>query len=183
VTRWNWLEGIAAILIPPACREEVLGDLRERNAAQRHYVVDAFRTVPLVITSRIRRIADAHLLLMHAFVLYLSFYCAAWFKAPTLLDEPWALVRLAMPGAVTLLALVLEDAYAKPGHRSLLRLVRGPLLGLAWTLLFQAALSTGHSTFRLPFWIVLYGGAMGLLLTSALRMLFSPPSTSRQGPI
>ena len=92
-------------------------------------------------------------------------------------------MRLAIPGAVMLLALVLEDAYAKPGHRSPLRLVRGPLLGFAWTILSHGAFRASHSSLTLPLWIVLYGGALGLLLTSALRMLFSPPSTSPQGPI
>jgi hypothetical protein len=176
-----------ALLIPPACREEVLGDLEERctssNAPGMQYARDAIGAVPLVILSRIRRTTDPQVLLMHAFVLYLSFYVVAWFKAPALLYEPWALLRLAIPGAATLLALVLEDAYAKPGHRSPLRLVRGPALGLAWALLFQAALSGGHSSLALPFWIVLYGGALGLLLTSALRLLFSPRWPSTQGKI
>jgi hypothetical protein len=189
VTRLDCLEGITALLIPPACREEVLGDLRERNTAPRPYALDAIRAVPLVIVSRIRRTTDPQLLLMHAFVLYLSFYVTCWFKDRALLYEPWALARLAIPGAVALLALVLENAYARPGHRSPLRLVRGPLLGVAWMLLFQAmlvfqaALSTGHSPLTLPWWILLYGGAFGLLLTSALRMLFSPQWPSTQGKI
>jgi hypothetical protein len=183
VNRFGWLEAITALLIPPACREEVLGDLRERNTAPQPYALDAIRAVPLVIVSRIRRTTDPQLLLMHAFVLYLSFYVTCWFKDRALLYEPWALARLAIPGAVTLLAIVLDDAYAKPGRRSPLRLVRGPLLGLAWTILLQGALWAGHSSLTLPLWIVLYGGAMGMLLTSALRMLFSPQSTSPQGPI
>jgi hypothetical protein len=189
VNRFGWLEAITALLIPPACREEVLGDLRERNTAPQPYALDAIRAVPLVIVSRIRRTTDPQLLLMHAFVLYLSFYVTCWFKDRALLYEPWALARLAIPGAVTLLALVLEDAYARPGHRSPLRLVRGPLLGVAWMLLFQAmllsqaALSTGSSPLTLPWWILLCGGALGLLLTSALRMLFSPQWPSTQGKI
>ena len=177
------VQAIAAVLIPCACREEVLGDLQERCTSPTQYSRDAFLTVPLVILSRIRRTADPSLLLMHALVLYLSFYAVAWFKAYALLYEPWGLARLAIPGAVTLLALVLEDAYAKPGRRLPLRMVRGPLLGLAWTLLSQAALWTGHSSLALPLWIVVYGGALGLLLTSALGLLFSPPSTSPQGRV
>ena len=177
------IQAVVALFIPPACRQEVLGDLQERCASPTHYCVDAFRAVPLVILSRIRRTADPQLLLMHAFVLYLSFYGAAWFKAPALLYEPWALARLAIPGAVTLLGLLLEDAYAKPGNRSPLRLVRGPLFGLAWMLLSQAALSANHSSLTLPLWILLCGGAMGLLLTSALRMLFSPRWPSPHGRI
>lgn len=138
------IQAIAALFIPCACREEVLGDFEERCTSPLQYCRDAIVTVPLVILSRIRRTANPQLLLMHAFVLYLSFYGAAWFKTPELLYESWGPVRLAIPGAVTLLALVLEDAYAKPGHRSPLRLVRGPLLGFAWTILSQAA-------FRRPF--------------------------------
>jgi hypothetical protein len=177
------IQAIVALLIPPACREEVLGDLQERFTSPMHHIRDSLSAVPLVILSRIRRTADAPLLLMHAFVLYLSFYGAAWFRGSALLYEPGGLARLAIPGAVTLLALVLEDAYARPGHRTPFRLVRGPILGLVWTLLSQAAFWAGHSSLTLPLWIVLYGGALGLLLTSALRMLFSPQSTSRQGPI
>jgi len=181
------VQAFAALLIPCACREEVLGDLQERctstDGSAMQYCRDVFGTLPFVILSRIRRTADPKLLLMHAFVLYLSFYGAAWFKAYALLYEPWGPARLAIPRAIALLALVLEDAYAKSGRRSPLRLIRGPLVGLAWTLLFEAALRTTHSNLALPFWIVLYGGALGLLLTSALRMLFSPPSTSPQGPI
>jgi hypothetical protein len=181
--RSNWPEAAVALLLPPACREEVLGDLNERNTSLAGYLAEALRTLPMVIASRIRRTTDPHLLLLHAFVLYLSFYVVAWFKAPALLYEPWALMRLAIPGAATLLALVIEDAYAKPGHRSALRLIRGPALGLAWALLFQASLSMGHSRLALPFWVILYGAALGLLLTSALRLLFSPTSTSPQGRV
>jgi hypothetical protein len=177
------IQATAALFIPCACREEVLGDLEERWTSPMQYCRDVVQTVPLVILSRIRRTADPQLLLMHAFVLYLSFYGAAWFQGSALLYEPWGPARLAIPGAMTLLALVLDDAYAKPGRRSPLRLVRGPLLGLAWTILSQGALWAGHSSLTLPPWILLYGGAMGMLLTSALRMLFSPQSTSPQGPI
>jgi hypothetical protein len=183
VSKSNWLEGSIAILIPPACREEVLGDLHERNTSQARFAMDAIRTVPLVIASRIRRAAEARLLLMHALVLYLSYYTAAWLSDQVTLQERWGLLRLAIPGAVTLLGLILEDAYAKPGRRSALRLARGPLLGLAWALLLEASLARAHSTLTLPFWVALCGGALGLLLTSALRLLFSPPSTSPQGRI
>lgn len=179
------VEAVVGILIPPACREEVLGDLIERCAISErtptlHFCLDAFRAVPLVILSRIRRTADSFVLLMHAFVLYLSFYVVAWVKFHDFLYEPWALARLAIPGLVALLALVLEDAYAKPGHRSPLRMVRGALLGTVWALLVEAALVSAGSALRLPLWLVFYGAGLGLLLTSALRLLFSPPSTSPQ---
>ncbi len=48
-------EAIVAIFLPPACREEVLGDLHERYRSPGQYALDAIRTVPLVIYSRIIR--------------------------------------------------------------------------------------------------------------------------------
>src|SRR6266404_6104641 len=63
-------ERVVAFFIPPACREEVLGDLHERFLSTPRYVADALSTVPLVIVSRIRRSTDPVLLLMEAIVLF-----------------------------------------------------------------------------------------------------------------
>ena len=71
--RLSRLERTASIVIPPACREEVLGDLHERNTTSLQYVLDAVRTVPLVIASRIRRTWDGKLFAMYAVSLYGSF--------------------------------------------------------------------------------------------------------------
>ena len=67
-------EAIVAVFLPPACREEVLGDLHERYRSPRQYGLEALRTVPLVILSRIRRTADPQVILMQAFALYVSFW-------------------------------------------------------------------------------------------------------------
>lgn len=48
-------EALVYWLLPPACREEVLGDMRERNQSSVQYLVEATCTVPSVIYSRIRR--------------------------------------------------------------------------------------------------------------------------------
>jgi hypothetical protein len=182
VTKSSWPEVVAAILIPPACREEVLGDLCERNATPRQYVHDVFRTVPLVIAGRIRRSSDSGLIAMHAIVLYLCFFGAAWFEARRLLDEPWGLWRLAVPCAAGLLALLLHDAYALlPAHP--LRLLRGPMFVLAGVCVSQAALWADGSPLTLPLSIVLLGGFLALVLTGVMRLLLQPPPTSRRGPI
>lgn len=183
VTKSNWPEAIAAILIPPACREEVLGDLYERNVTPREYARDALRTVPLVIAGRVRRTSDPGLLAMHAVVLYLCFFGAAWFKAPALLYERWGLWRLAIPCAAGMLVLLLEGAYADLRDAPALRLLRGPMFALAGACVSQAALWADRSPLTLPFSIVLLGGLLALLLTSAISLLFQPPSTSRGGPI
>lgn len=183
MTKSIWPEAIAAILIPSASREEVLGDLYERNATPGQYILDALRTVPLVIASRIRRTSHPGLLAMQAIVLYLSFSGAAWLEVRGLIYERWGLWRLAIPCAAGLAALMLEDAYANPSPASVLRPVRGPMFGLAAAVVVQAALWASDSSLMLPFSVVLLGGLLGLVLTIAIRLLFQPPSKSRRGPI
>ena len=98
-------EAIVALLVPPACREEVLGDLHERYISSGQYGLDAVRTIPLVIISRIRRTADPQVLLMQAFALYASFLGAAWLKDRTFLSDQWGLLRLAIPAGMAMLGL------------------------------------------------------------------------------
>jgi hypothetical protein len=175
------VEAVVALLLPPACREEVLGDLHERYGSPRQYGVDVLRTLPLVLVSRIRRTADPQVLLMQAFGLYLSFLGAAWFKDGALLREQWGLVRLAIPAAMALLGVMLADAYAKPGALSALKRVQGPVLGLGLAFLSQGALSASSPDLAVPSWIMFYGGAMSLLLACAVRMLFPPVTNQLQG--
>jgi hypothetical protein len=174
-------EAIVGILTPPACREEVLGDLHERYRSPLQYGFDALGAVPLVILSRIRRTADPQVLVMQAFALYLSFLTAARFQDGSLLQAQWGLVRLAIPSGMTLLGLILEDAYAVPGRRSPLSLVRGPILGLGLALLSQGMLRSRNPEISLPGWILFYGCAMSLLLSSAIRLSFPPVTQQLQG--
>jgi hypothetical protein len=171
-------EAMIAVLVPPACREEVLGDLQERYRSPRQYGLEALRTVPMVILSRIRRTADPQVLLMQAFALYISFLGAAWFKDPGLLRDQWGLMRLAIPAGIALLGMVTEDAYTTPGPRSHLSLVRGPILGLGCALASQGLFWAGNPDLAVPRLILFYGCAMSLLLTSMIRMSF-PPATDR----
>lgn len=174
-------EAIVALLVPPACREEVLGDLHERYSSPRQCCFEALHTVPLVILSRIRRTTDPRALLMETLVLYFSFWAAAWFKDGALLHEQQGLLRLAIPTGMALLGLTIEDAYASPGERSLLKQIRGPLLGLALAFLSQSVLWAIGLDLSVPSRIVFYGGAMSLLLVSTVRMLFPPIANRLQG--
>lgn len=70
-------EAIVYWFLPPACREEVLGDMRERNRSSAQYLVEATCTVPSVICSRIRRTTDAVLTLMVAVSMYTAFVMSA----------------------------------------------------------------------------------------------------------
>jgi hypothetical protein len=174
-------EALVTVFTPPACREEVLGDLHERYRSPGQYGLDVLRTVPLVIISRTRRAADPQVLLIQAFALYVSFLGAAWFTDRALLREQWGLLRLAIPAATAMLGLMLEDAYANPGHRSPLKLVRGPAVGLGLALVSQGVLWTGDPDLAVPRWIAFYGCAMSLLLSSAVRLLFPPATNQLQG--
>ncbi len=174
-------EAIVAIFVPSACREEVLGDLHERYGSPRQYALDAVCTVPLVIVSRIRRTADLQILVIQAFVLYASFLGAAYLRDRGLLGEQLGLLRLAIPAVMTILGLILDDAYANIGRRSALSLARGPALGLTFALVSQELLRIGNPDFAPPRWITYYGCAMSFLLSSAVRMLFPPVTGQLQG--
>ncbi|HXB71714.1 MAG TPA: hypothetical protein VNY05_25985 [Candidatus Acidoferrales bacterium] len=185
------LETLAGMFIPPASREVVVGDLHERCLLRPgtpwacrglpQYVADVVMTVPLVILSRIRRTTDFQVLLMEAFVLYLSFWGAARFMDAAFLDNRLGFLRLAIPAATTLLALMLEDAYAMPGRRWPLKAIRAPVFGLGTAVLSQWMLPVSNPELTLPRWILWCGAGTGLLLVAAVRMLFPPPADRPQG--
>lgn len=175
------LETLVAPLIPSACREELLGDLHERNATKGRYVLDALRTVPLVIASRIRRTTDRCQLSLCTVGLCFAFFAAAWFSARQLIYEPGGPWRLAIPCAAALLAMVLDDAYANPSRTPFARLLRGPMVAIAAALVSQGALWAASSTLVLPLATVLRGAASGLVWALIIRFSFQPPSQSRQG--
>ena len=162
-------ETLLAILIPPACREHVLGDLQERYVRPSQYFTDALSAVPVVILSRIRRVTDPQVLLIEAFALYLAF------TVPAYLRHEWAfiysgqgLVRLAVPAAAALLALVLAGAYADPKKRSPMR--------PAWQSVFAVACALASQTLPLvaiPLPILLYGACLSLPLVLAIRFFFA----------
>jgi hypothetical protein len=167
-------EAIVAALLPPACREEVLGDLHERYSSSGQYVRDALGTVPLVIFSRIRRTTDPQVLLMQCFASYVSFLGAARLNGGVLPSEQGRLLRLAIPAAMVVAGIMLEDTYARRGRRRLWSLARGPALGLGLAFASQGVLRIIDPNLAIPNWVMLYGCGMSFLLSSAIRMLFPP---------
>jgi hypothetical protein len=168
------IERVVALFIPPACREEVLGDLHERFQSTPYYIADAVTTIPFVILSRIIRTTDPVVFLMEAIVLLSSYLAAAFFQDQTLLKDALGLSRLALPAAVFLHVLILADAYADPRNRSPFKPILGPALGVAFAWLSQAVVAAGSVDFVLPRSIMIAGSTLGLLLVSALRLLFAP---------
>jgi hypothetical protein len=171
---------IARILLPPARREDVLGDMEERfhDADRRRaavdYVWDVVWTVPLVIVSQILKTADARLVCLEALGMYTSFVGASYLtlgaRAVSFLHDGHGLLRLALPTLVIPLALLLADVYRVPGRRRAMRHVEQVCLALGVAFLSQMVCSEESST---PRWIMVSGSAMGLLLLPLIRMLFA----------
>jgi hypothetical protein len=160
------LELFAGLLIPPACREEVLGDLCERYRSRGQYLADGLRVALSVTFSRIRRTTDAQLLLMEAMMFYLSFLSAAWFVDRTFLDDEWGLFRLAVPPMIALVVLRLHDAWVLPQKQSALRSALAVVVSAGIACLCQVR--------ALPLGVDLLGAALSLLLVSTVRVLFLP---------
>jgi hypothetical protein len=175
-------EAVLGILLPPACREQVLGDLHERYTGPRQYLADALSAVPCVIVSRIRRTTDPQVLLMEAFALYLSFVgVARLLGQSSILYHPWGLLRLAIPAAVALLALVLADAYADPAKRSRIKPMLQTAFCIGLAFLSQATFWATDPELAVPLRIMLYGAGISLVLVSALRVFFPKDDNRPRG--
>ncbi len=167
----RFAEAVVGFLLPPACREHVLGDLQERYQSGQQYWPDAIRTVPVVILSRIRRTTDIVVLLMEVCTTYMSFFVAAWqLGGVSFLYRDSGFVRSAIPTAAVVLILVVSDAYASARTRSPLRPTLGAVLAVACAFLTRA----------LPLPIMVAGGSASLLLIATLRLLFPPPGDRPQ---
>ncbi len=163
------LERLAGILIPPARREDVLGDLHERYVNPAQYIVDVLRTAPFVIVSSARRASEPQLVLMEALLFHASFLSAAWYMDKAFLNEPRGLARLAVHSAIALAITMLCDAWELARRRSpFRRATAGVAFGLVVAgLCGVAALSRAAA---------LLGTFLSLLLVSAVRTLFLPAS-------
>ena len=157
---------VAGMLLPPSCREEILGDLCERYASPGQYFREALRVAVLVNLSRIRRTTDPQVLLMEALLAYGSFLGAAWLLDRTFLDNEWGLLRLAVAPAITLVFLMFYDAWAAPGAGTPLRSAVGVAIGTGLGCLSQIT--------TLPPQVDLLGGAITLVLVTAVRISFLP---------
>jgi hypothetical protein len=105
------LEKIAGALLPPACREEVLGDLRERYTTPLQYLLLAIRVAPFVFASRVRRTTDAQLLLTQTILIYGSFLAGAWYSNRWLLTSRWGLLWPLIPTAANVLDLIFQAVW------------------------------------------------------------------------
>ena len=164
------MEKVIAILIPPACREEIVGDLHERYHDRRQYCMEALLTLPLVIYSRIRRTTCPGVLLLEGLALYLAFSASALYTGQfQVLMEQAGYLKLAAPMLAALLSMVVVDAYAG----AVTRLFLGPVL--AFAILLSSGVHSTNTELAFPsFRMILFGSMVGMLLVTALRLLFAP---------
>ncbi len=149
-------------LTPPACREEVLGDLAERCASPREYLHDAVRTLPFVIASRLRRTTNpVYVLMVGLFLWWASFYGS--FQAH------WLVATI--PTVLILAVLALRDAWRLPTLERQARTVALDVTLVATTVL----LSQGILWWRAPALLLnrpalLVGFPLGLGILYFLRL-------------
>jgi hypothetical protein len=105
------LEAFVGLCLPPACREEVLGDLHEKYTGPWQYISLAMCVVPCVMLSRIRRTTDPLLLLTEALIIYGSFLAAAWYTDRTSLTGQWGFLHVAIPTVFNVVHLIVEHAW------------------------------------------------------------------------
>jgi hypothetical protein len=168
------LERVVELAIPPACREHVVGDLRERYTCPGDYAKEAALTAPLVIWSRIRRTTDPGVLLLEALALYVALFAASWQFDRGFLYSNYGLFVLATPAGIMVAALVLGDAYASPKSPSPLKPILQSALAAAFTFLVELALASLNSAWAPPRSTLASGLGVGLVLVATLRLLFPP---------
>ncbi|HEX4164107.1 MAG TPA: hypothetical protein VHZ55_01415 [Bryobacteraceae bacterium] len=169
------IEAVLWLLLPPACREYVLGDLCEKCSSTQEYLREAILVLPLVIISRIRRTTDTQLLLMEAVSLYLSFSVAAWYLGQrAFLYAQFGFARLTIPTGVAVTGLLFCSAWSDPQRRSFIKPILQAAGSIAFALLGQAVIFDTSSYLAVPLQILLCGSVLAFLLISTLRVLFQP---------
>jgi len=167
------VDAVIRMLIPPACREHVLGDLWEQYTSPRQYVVDALRTLPFVIWSQIRRTLDPLRLAMQVLPAFVFF--GGLVGRPGADGGPvW--FRAAVPAIALAVAMVVRDAYCWPKYPSSRQAALDAGLAVASAFASQGAFAMAWPELTLPPREALMGGFGTFLAVFSLRAA-APPKT------
>ena len=168
------IEAAVALVVPPASREHVLGDLQERYAGTRNYLADALSAVPGSIAGRLLRV-DRLLLAIEAGALYLSFLTAAWAAlGAAYLCQHGDFLRLLLPAALAVAELVTGDVYDAGEWRT-------PLISAGMAVGCAAAVTGAHAPLRWP--VLASGGILAFVLLSTLRVWFPSGGNRPRGEV
>jgi hypothetical protein len=178
----RWLATVVRLLVPPICREHVLGDLQERLQAARPshaallYLRDSLQTIPFVIWSQIRRGIDPALLSAQTLVIYGAFVSGAFYVSGgglTFLSAHHGLWLVAVPTLVSLTVLTVADAYtahceaSPPLQAGLVALA----LGIAWLVNRITRYMAPH--WAVPTAVLTWGLMLSWGCTPALRYMWA----------
>jgi hypothetical protein len=172
------VEDAVGWFLPPACREEVLGDLYEQYASAAQYAFNTLMVVPRVILSQIRRNTDARTFLATGCAICYSF--AAGSADSSLRDFPLhadslTLLRLAIPTVAALLVLLLRNGYADSETRRLRAITLDVAVAMGVAAFTQfALLVTMRPDLMLVRWCPSEGTVVSWLLAILLRAIFPP---------
>jgi hypothetical protein len=168
-------ENVVGLFLPPACREEVLGDLCERYENVLQYALGAVTVVPRVILSQIRRNTGAWIFLLTTCSICYS--VAAGVVSLSLEGDPSALLRLAIPVIPAVLILLVCNGFAslEDRRRRAITLDITAAMGVA-ALTQLILLGALRSDLMLPRWCPSEGSVLAWLFIILLRAIF-PPGT------
>ena len=102
------MERIVRLLVPPASREHVMGDLSERYRSPGQYLIEALRSLPFIIVSQARRACNFGRSAIGAYTLFVMLNMHP--------GDNW--LAAALPTFVGVIALVLRDVYRAPSESS-----------------------------------------------------------------
>ena len=105
------VERFVGALLPPACREHVLGDLHERFVSSRQYAHEAIWTIPFAVWGQIRRTFSVLFAIAEVGVVYVAFLSALRTFDQSALHDRVSLVRAAIPALAALVGVVVRDAW------------------------------------------------------------------------
>jgi hypothetical protein len=156
--------------MPPASREHVLGDLSERFVSSKQYLLDALRTLPFVVLSRVRRTSNPPL--DTASVVLLWFWGVIWGSGEYL----WLAAGIAASVAISVL--ILRAAY----RVNYLEFLPPPLSDYEWAasvvLLLQEILWFTFPGLALSPDALLGGFPVGFIMIFFIRRKPADPSTT-----
>ncbi len=172
-------EDLIAWFLPPACREEVLGDLFESCRTPLEYGISALAVIPRVIFSQIRRNTDSWIFLLTAAALLYSFIAGSRDLSSGLAHP---LLRLAIPLVPALLSLLLCNGFAPAEERRLRAVTFDIVVTMAAAAITQLVLlALLQRSLMLPGWVPSEGSATSWVAIIVLRAIFPPgvklPST------
>jgi len=168
----EFAEDLLGWFLPPACREEVLGDLWESCNNPVQYTMCALAVVPRVIFSQIRRNTDSWILLLTACAIAYSF--SAGSAGPSA-DLAHPLLRLAIPSVRAILTLLIRNGFASLEDRRRRAITLDITVAMGVAALTQLILLAAFRyDLMLRGWWPSEGTALSWLSIILLRAIFPP---------